>query len=368
MRRVIAGTSVARRALRVGCAVLVLCGGALELAGCATGDVAVRRLPDETPAANNAAAVEKMKALAAAAGGPATGIGATGARSTGASAAGAGATDAGAGGMAQTPAATAKDSATVGTRSNAAAAAAEAGTPAGGVNNTEPPPPPLTPADAPSMYVYDPWERLNRFTYRLNARFDEHVFLPVANTYRRVPGPVRSSVHNFFHNLSEVTSTINYGLQWRLGNGARTLGRFVINSTLGIAGLFDVASKFKLSNEQTGFAATLSTWGLHPGPYLVIPLLGPSTLRDGMGFLGDYGLEYGINVADLYRGYRSYGLGVVNAVDQRAAIDFRYYGSGSPFEYETIRFLYVHRDLIQDEALRARGRRKPQDPEQPAGK
>jgi phospholipid-binding lipoprotein MlaA len=175
-------------------------------------------------------------------------------------------------------------------------------------------------------------------------------------------------VHNFFRNLSEVTSTINYGLQWRLGNGARSLGRFAINGTIGIGGLFDVASKLKLSNEQTGFSATLSTWGVHPGPYLVIPLLGPSTFRDGFGFLADYGIEYGVNVANLYRGNKTYPLGFVNAVDQRAAIDFRYYGSGSPFEYETIRFLYVHRDLIQDEALRARGRRKPQNPAAPAGK
>jgi phospholipid-binding lipoprotein MlaA len=218
------------------------------------------------------------------------------------------------------------------------------------------------------MDTYDPWERLNRFTYRFNARFDQNVFLPVANGYRHIPSPVRTGVHNFFHNLGEVASTVNYALQWRLPSGGRTLGRFVINSTLGIGGLFDVASHFKLSNEQTGFGATLSTWGMHPGPYLVIPLLGPSTLRDTAGLLGDYGIEYGINVADLYRGYQSYGLGVVNAIDQRSQIDFRYYGSGSPFEYETIRFLYVHRDLIQDEALRARGRRKPQNPSAPAGK
>jgi phospholipid-binding lipoprotein MlaA len=227
---------------------------------------------------------------------------------------------------------------------------------------------PLTAAEAPSMYTYDPLERINRFSYRFNARFDEHVFLPVANGYRRVPGPIRAGVHNFFRNLGEVTSTINYGLQWRLGNGARSLGRFVINSTIGIGGLFDVATKLKLSNEQTGFSATLSTWGVHPGPYLVIPLLGPSTFRDGFGFLADYGIEYGVNVANLYRGNKTYPLGLVNAIDQRAAIDFRYYGSGSPFEYETIRFLYVHRDLIQDEALRARGRHKPQDPAAPAGK
>ena len=287
------------------------------LAGCASEGVSVRRLPPETPAADNAAAVKRAQAAAEAA--------------------------------------------------RAAAAALQSAHTAAGEGDATVAPP-LTPAEAPSMYSYDPLERLNRFTYRFNARFDEHVFLPVANGYRRVPGPIRAGVHNFFRNLAEVTSTVNYGLQWRLASGARSLGRFVINSTIGVGGLFDVATKLKLSNEQTGFSATLSTWGVPPGPYLVVPLLGPSTLRDGCGFLGDYGIEYGINVVNLYRGNKTYALGVVNAIDQRAAIDFRYYGSGSPFEYETIRFLYVHRDLIQDEALRARGRHKPQDPGAPAGK
>jgi phospholipid-binding lipoprotein MlaA len=290
---------------------------ALFLTACATDGVSVRRLPPETPAADNAAAIKNAQAIVESA--------------------------------------------------KAATAALEAERAAASHGDTNVLPP-LTRAEAPSMYSYDPLERLNRFTYRFNARFDEHVFLPVANGYRRIPGPVRGGVHNFFRNLAEVTSTVNYGLQWRLGSGARSLGRFVINSTIGIGGLFDVASKFKLSNEQTGFGATLSTWGVPPGPYLVVPLLGPSTLRDGFGFLGDYGIEYGINVVNLYRGDKTYALGTVNAIDQRAAIDFRYYGSGSPFEYETIRFLYVHRDLIQDEALRARGRHKPPDPAAPAGK
>jgi phospholipid-binding lipoprotein MlaA len=290
----------------------------LLLTACATNGVSVRRLPPETPAADNAAAIKAAQAVAESA--------------------------------------------------KAATAAVQAAEAAAVKEGDATVAPPLTPAEAPSMYSYDPLERLNRFTYRFNARFDEHVFLPVANGYRRIPGPIRAGVHNFFRNLAEVTSTVNYGLQWRLGSGARSLGRFVINSTIGIGGLFDVATRFKLSNEQTGFGATLSTWGVPPGPYLVVPLLGPSTLRDGFGFLGDYGIEYGINVVNLYRGDKTYALGVVNAIDQRAAIDFRYYGSGSPFEYETIRFLYVHRDLIQDEALRARGRHKPQDPGAPAGK
>ncbi len=212
--------------------------------------------------------------------------------------------------------------------------------------------PPMTPAEAPSMYTYDPWERFNRFNYRFNARFDEAVFLPVANGYRRLPSPLRAGVHNFFANLSELGSMANYALQWRLGLGVRSAGRFIVNSTVGIGGLLDVARKLRLAPAPTGFAATLSIWGLHPGPYLVIPILGPSTLRDGIGLLGDYGLSYGINVADLYRGVQSWALGLTNAIDERANISFRYYASGSPFEYEIVRFLYVRKRLIEDEGLR----------------
>ncbi len=216
-----------------------------------------------------------------------------------------------------------------------------------------PAPPPVMPADAPSMYTYDPWERLNRFTYRFNARFDEWVFLPVSNVYRRVPAPIRSGVHNFFENLSEVDSVVNYALQWRLKLGLRGVGRFVINSTIGIGGLFDVAAKLKLPAAPAGMSTTLAKWGMHPGPYLVLPLLGPSTLRDGLGFIGDYGILYGIDIGHLYRGNLSWGLGTLNAVDQRSNISFRYYATGSPFEYENIRFLYVRKRLIEDQGVRA---------------
>jgi phospholipid-binding lipoprotein MlaA len=315
-----AGTRTVRLGL---CATVVL-----VLSGCATQAVSVHRLPPETPAADNEAAVKRAQDVAAA-------MAAAAAR--------------GAGG----PASGATTSATATPPASPAVSSAE---------------PPLTPEEAPSMYSWDPLERVNRFTYRFNARFDEHVFLPVANGYRRLPGAIRAGVHNFFHNLAEAPSTANYILQLRLKGGARAVTRFVVNTTLGIGGLFDVASRFRLSDEQTGFAATLSTWGTPPGPYLVIPLLGPSTLRDGVGLLGDYGIDYGINVANLYRGYQSYALGSLNAVDQRSRIDFRYYGSASPFEYDTIRFLYVHRDLIQDEALRKVRRRKPPNTEKPAGK
>jgi len=292
------------------------------LGGCASQSVTVHRLPPENPAAENAAAAaESASAFAAA----------------------------------------------------TSAAGNEAGQ---GASAAGPPVAAVTPADAPSMLTYDPWERLNRFTYRFNARFDEAVFLPVSNVYRRVPAPLRSGVHNFFGNLTEVDSVINYTLQWRLKLGVHSLGRFVINSTLGIGGLFDVATKLKIPGAPTGLSSTLGRWGMHPGPYLVIPLLGPSTLRDGLGFLGDYATSYEINIAHLYRGDVSWGLEAVNAVDQRANVNFRYYATGSPFEYENIRFLYVRKRLIEDEGLRGRDPKKaaksttPQENETgvPAGK
>jgi phospholipid-binding lipoprotein MlaA len=297
----------AERAVKA--AVLVVLLAAL-LDGCASQVLSIRTVPDQTPAADNAAAAANAAAYADA---------------------------------------VAAESA------NNSAEAQDA-------------PPLLTPADAPPMYTYDPWERLNRFTYRFNARFDEAIFLPVADTYRRAPRPIRAGIHNFFGNLAEIDSVINYTLQWRLKYGWRSLSRLAINSTIGIGGLFDVATKLKLPGTPTGFATTLAKWGMHPGPYLVIPLLGPSTLRDGVGFLGDYGAEYGINVAGLYRGNVSWGLGTVNAIDQRANINFRYYSGGSPFEYETIRFLYVRRRLIEDEGLHLKEPVKKTADEVPAGR
>ena len=99
----------------------------------------------------------------------------------------------------------------------------------------------------------------------------------------------------------------------------------------------------------------------------MIPILGPSTLRGAVGLLADYGTSYGINIANLYRGDQSYALGVVNAVDERANIRFRYFSTGSPFEYDNIRFLYVRKVLIEDEGLHRRNPSKRRPPDLPAG-
>jgi phospholipid-binding lipoprotein MlaA len=289
---------------------------AFALGGCASQGVQFHHLPPETPAADNAADIVKAQGLAAAA--------ALAAKQTAAPSVGEGL----------------------------------------GANEEIPL---VTPADAPSMTTYDPWARLNRFTYRFNARFDEAVFLPVANGYRRVPSPLRSGVHNFFSNLAELDSMVNYTLQGRLGRTVRSVGRFVINSTFGIGGLFEIAAKINLPKAPTGFGTTLAKWGMHPGPYLVIPFYGPSTLREGIGLAADYGTSYYINLANLYRGDQSWGLGFVNVVDQRSDIDFRYYATGSPFEYETIRFLYVRKLLIEDAGLHKKRPRVRANPNLPAG-
>ena len=303
---------------------------ALVLGGCASQGVQFHCLPPETPAADNAAEIARAQSVAGAA--------------------------------ALAIKRTAAQSADQVSEAKAAAAAA------GGANATGAEEIPLfTPADAPPMTTYDPWGRLNRFTYRFNARFDETLFLPVANGYRHLPSPLRLGAHNFFGNLAEVDSIVNYTLQGRLGRMVRSVGRFVINSTAGVGGLLEIAAKLHLPKAPTGFGTTLAKWGMHPGPYLVIPIYGPSTLREGIGFAADYGTSYYINVANLYRGAQSWGLGVANAVDERANTDFRYYSTGSPFEYETIRFLYVRKLLIEDAGLHKRRPPPRPNPNLPAG-
>jgi phospholipid-binding lipoprotein MlaA len=301
----------------------------LALGGCASRMVEFHRLPAETPAAQNAADIAKARGVAAAA-----------ARAQ-------------------------KD------RPRAAAGRPNAAGPAGvgpAGEAVEAPPAPVTTENAPPMRTYDPWGRLNRFVYGFNARFDESVFLPVANDYRRLlPSPIRAGVHNFFGNVTEIDSVINYTLQGRLGRMVRSLGRFVINTTIGIGGLFDPASGMRLAKAPTGFGTTLARWGMHPGLYLVIPFYGPSSLREGIGLAADYVTLYEIDPAQLYRGGQSWGLGVLNAVDERANIDFRYYATGSPFEYETIRFLYVRRQLIEDAGLHRNKPLPKADPNLPAG-
>lgn len=208
----------------------------------------------------------------------------------------------------------------------------------------------------PGMEAYDPWHRFNRAVYRFNARFDDHIHYPVASTYRRVvPREMRGGIGNFFSNLGEIRNTANHLLQWRLRYSARSAARFLVNSTFGLAGLFDVAGPaMELAHTPTGFGDTLGRWGIGPGPYLILPVLGPSTLRDGVGQAADLGLNRVVDVAGIYGGRAALPVGTLYAVDTRARLAFRYYQTGSPFEYELVRFFYTRKRAIEVHGVRAR--------------
>ena len=129
--------------------------------------------------------------------------------------------------------------------------------------------------------INDPFEDLNRDIFIFNEKLDEKLLKPAAITYRKVtPQFARTGVTNFFNNLEEIDTTINQILQGEIKYAFSDAGRFVINSTIGLFGLIDVASKMGLEKHEEDFGQTLGVWGFDSGPYIMIPFLGPSNPRD----------------------------------------------------------------------------------------
>ena len=129
--------------------------------------------------------------------------------------------------------------------------------------------------------INDPFEDLNRDIFIFNEKLDEKLLKPAALTYRKVtPQFARTGVTNFFNNLEEIDTTINQVLQGEVKYAFNDAGRFVINSTIGLFGLIDVASKMGLERHEEDFGQTLGVWGFDSGPYIMIPFLGPSNPRD----------------------------------------------------------------------------------------
>ena len=135
-----------------------------------------------------------------------------------------------------------------------------------------------------SKNVKDCFETLNRGTFALNQGLDKVIFKPVAQAYRALPSPIRTGTNNALTNLSSLITIPNNVLQGELKTAGVNTGRFIINTTVGIFGLFDVASKMGFSEyEKEDYGQTLGVWGVGPGCYIVLPVLGPSTLRDTAG-------------------------------------------------------------------------------------
>ncbi len=134
----------------------------------------------------------------------------------------------------------------------------------------------------------DPLEGLNRGVYKFNDVTDKVLFKPVASAYKAVaPTPVRKGVNNFFNNLGSITTVLNDLLQLKFANAFTDAGRFVINSTFGVAGLIDVAGMDKIPLHKEDFGQTLGYWGAGNGAYLVLPIIGPSSVRDTTGLVFD---------------------------------------------------------------------------------
>ena len=132
-----------------------------------------------------------------------------------------------------------------------------------------------------SEEISDPFEDLNRDIFIFNEKLDEKILKPAAIAYRKVtPQFARSGVTNFFNNLEEIDTTINQVLQGEIKYAFNDAGRFVINTTIGLFGLIDVASKMGLERHEEDFGQTLGVWGFDSGPYIMIPFLGPSNPRD----------------------------------------------------------------------------------------
>ena len=138
----------------------------------------------------------------------------------------------------------------------------------------------------------DPLEGFNRVMYRFNDDLDTAVVKPLARGYSAImPAPLNRGVTNFFSNLGDVSSAVNNLLQLKLGRAATDVGRVMVNTTVGVAGFMDVASNMDLPKYGEDFGQTLGTWGIDPGPYLVLPVLGPSSVRDGVGLVAEWYLD-----------------------------------------------------------------------------
>jgi phospholipid-binding lipoprotein MlaA len=208
----------------------------------------------------------------------------------------------------------------------------------------------LPPDRADITAVYDPWQGMNRRIYIFNYHFDQMVFLPVVRGYESVvPSVARIGVHNFFNNFDDVTTMFNSILQLSPNKFLQSTGRVVVNSTVGLFGLVDVATEMKIPRPEEDFGQTMGYWGAGQGPYLVIPFLGPSNLRDGVGKIPDFYLQSTVK-DEVLSDPVNLGATVLSPIDTRANTAFYYYENGSAFEYEMVRWLFSTKrevDILQ---------------------
>ena len=194
----------------------------------------------------------------------------------------------------------------------------------------------------------DPMEPMNRAIHDFNEGFDRMILKPVAQGYDAIlPGFAKTGVRNFFSNLGDVTVLANDVLQFKLEQGSRDFMRLAFNSTFGLFGLLDVASEMGLHKHEEDFGQTLGRWGVGAGPYLVLPFLGPSSIRDTAGFVVDTNTtDMVLNDHDVATRNQAFALRVVSRradlLEAKKAVD-----AAALDGYEFSRDLYLERRKSQ---------------------
>lgn len=202
-----------------------------------------------------------------------------------------------------------------------------------------------------ALDIHDPWESLNRRMYYFNYRLDQWVMLPAVRGYRYVtPRIVRTGVSNFFNNLGDIPTLFNSVAQLKGERAMNTTARLLFNTIIGVGGIWDPATRMGLPRYQEDFGQTLGFYGVPNGPYLILPALGPSNLRDTAGQAMDFAVERQI---DYFSYSRASGgelsLTALRLIDLRHRTSLRYGQLNSPFEYEKVRYIYTRARELQIE-------------------
>ncbi len=198
----------------------------------------------------------------------------------------------------------------------------------------------------------------NRRMYAINTQLDDKILYPISRVYKHiVPKPIRTGISNFSSNFSEIPTTVNSLLQLKFGKALNSAGRFLINSTIGLAGTIDVAKSFGLKKDPETFGDTLGHYGVYSGSYLVLPVLGPSTIRDAGGMFVDSAMTmpvkafvydkalYDTNILD--QELTGPIEATINGINTRSLLSIKYGDLNSPFEYDLVKALYFNYRKLQ---------------------
>lgn len=189
----------------------------------------------------------------------------------------------------------------------------------------------------------DPFEGLNREIYAFNTGADKFLVKPIAAVYHFIlPEPLRQSVTNFFSNVDDITVAANKVLQLEIHDAVRVSMRFLMNTTVGVGGLVDVASHAGLYKQHGDFGLTLARWGMKHSPYIMVPFVGPTTLRDGVGFLVDFWLTPWPYIEPEWVAWATYGLATIN-LRSNLLDDEAYFNYAAMDGYALMRDVYLQR-------------------------